>query len=366
MAEVIPMIQDFPRWLATTGIADDEERRTARWAGVSALVRSANRDATEALLKIALKTRQPPAAPALQKIREAFHEADNTFEMQRNDKELRLLAGATLAACLAGNDAVASQTSLAVSTATVGGSRKPDLPMDLNALAEAAIARTAETNSKRPDLSALASAETIELDFETAAAKAKEGNFDHVASAFGLAAQSTSDALAATASRQAGVIKKMDRYLRIQDEELQMLWWLVGERSLDLDCRLDEVGADLQPFVFAKELAGLTQYLPGPRGLRALLSRAGLKERKKIALTDAVNAADPAWLRSFMPEREPSSLTTPVHFAVRRQLETGTGQAWIAGWAATVELPAATSLPALAIGMQIYRERLLMSSAAGK
>jgi hypothetical protein len=365
MVETIPMIQDFPRWLATIGIADNEATLTARWAGVNSLVGSASREATEALLRIALKTRQPPAAPALQKVRDAFHAADNTFQMQGNDKELRVLAGAALAACLAGQASVASETSLAVSTAMFAG-RKTDLPLDLNVLAEASIVRTAESKSTRPDLSTLASAEKIQLNFENAATKAKEGNFDHVASAFGLAAQSTSAALNTAESRLSGVINALNRYLRTQDEELQMLWWLVGERSLDLDCRLDEVGVDLQPFVFAKELAGLTQYLPGPRGVRALLSRAGLKERRKISLADVVNAADPTWLRSFMPDREFSPVTTPFHFAVSRQLETGAGQAWIQGWAASVELPATTSLPALGLGMQIYRERLLILSAPRK
>jgi hypothetical protein len=280
--------------------------------------------------------------------------------MQRNDKELRILAGATLAGCLlAGNALVASETALAVSTALVGGAKKGDLPMDLNVLAEAAIVQTAESNSARPDLSPLSSATGITLDFDTAAAKAKEGNFDHVATAFGLAAQSTRSALGTVMTRQTEVLKAMQRYMRIQDEELQMLWWLVGERSLDFGCRLEAVDADARPFVFAKELGALTQYLPGPRGVRALLSRAGLKERK-IGIADAVNAADPNWLRTFMPERDPSAVTAPVHFAAKRQLETGVGVDWVAGWAASAELPATTSLSALDLGMQIYRERLLM------
>jgi hypothetical protein len=128
-----------------------------------------------------------------------------------------------------------------------------------------------------------------------------------------------------------------------------------------LDCRFDAVKVELQPLIFAKELADATEYLPGPRSVRALLSRAGLKDRKKIAVADVINAAEPVWMKTFMPENDLSPVTTPIHFGLRRQLETGAGETWIAGWAAAVGLPADFALAPLALGMLVYRERLLMS-----
>ena len=152
----------------------------------------------------------------------------------------------------------------------------------------------------------------------------------------------------------------MNTFVRVQDEELQMLWWLTGQRSEDLDCAFGAVAADAQSLVFAKELADHTEFLPGPASVKGLLSRAGLKERKKIAISTAINAADSAWVRKFVPEGEPSPVSTPIHFGIKRQLETGQGEAWIAGWAAAVGVKATLAVSPLGLGVLFYRERLLL------
>ena len=94
--------------------------------------------------------------------------------------------------------------------------------------------------------------------------------------------------------------------------------------------------------------------------MKGLLSRAGLKERKKLAVSDAINAADAAWLHTLVDHHDPSPVTMPIHFGIKRQLETGAGEAWIAGWAAAVGVPANLQMPSLTLGNLFYRERLLL------
>ena len=358
--DTIPMLQDFPRWLAATGMGDNEARRNARWEGIRALARDSDRAQVETLLRIALKSRHAAPSTDLEAIRNTFYKADNTFEMKGNDKELQILASAALAAVMSLSDDTAADAAVTISAALVSGHRKPNLPMDLNVLANAAITRIAESNSKRPNLSAFVSTDAPKFDFEKASAKTKENSWEGVAAGFTLAADATRAGMAALAKRQALAIGEIDRFLRMQDEELQMLWWLTGERSLDLDERFEAVTAELQPLLFAKELADATEFLPGPRSVRALLSRAGLKDRKKVAISSVMNAAPPGWVQTFMPEAELSPVTTPLHFALSRQRETGAGEAWVAGWAATVELPSDLGLTPLALALLFYRERLLM------
>jgi len=79
-----------------------------------------------------------------------------------------------------------------------------------------------------------------------------------------------------------------------------MLWWVFGERSEDFNQLLKEVPAKAQPLVFAKELADATKFLPGPVSTKGLLSRAGLKENKKVTIPEAVNACDTSWLKSLI------------------------------------------------------------------
>jgi hypothetical protein len=359
--EPLPMHPDFARWHASIGLGDDEARRQSRWAGVSAVAQAADSKDIEILIRLAFKSRQPAAAAQVQKIRQAFKTADAAFEMQGNDRELQVLAAASLAALMNAGNNSGAEAALAVTTASMAGARKPDLPMELHVIAEGAIDQIAETNRKRPNLAAHTSMDALKFDFEEAAAKAKaEPNAEGFAQAFMLAAEAAHAVFAQMARRQVNAVQAMGSFLRVQDEELQMLWWLTGQRSFDLDCTFAAVAAEAQSLVFAKELADNTEFLPGPASVKALLSRAGLKDRRKIALSTAINAADASWLQELMPEGEPSPLSTPIHFGIKRQLETGAGDTWVPGWAAAVGVAANFAASPLTLGLLFYRERLLL------
>lgn len=355
------MHPDFPRWHDAIGLGNDQERRVARWAGVSAVAQDDTSTNIEALLRLAFKSRQPATSPQLAKIREAFRAADATFEMQGNDREMQVLAGAALAQLMNLGGLAGAEAALAVTTAALAGSRKPDLPVDLHVLGEDAIGQIAESSRTRPKLTTHATTDAPKFDFEKAAAKVRETpNWEGVAEAFGLASDATRSALTIIARRQANAVNALDAFIRVQDEELQMLWWLIGQRSKDLDCAFDAVPAEAQALVFAKELADHTTVSPGPSSIKGLLSRAGLKDRRKLAVSAAINAADAAWLQDMVPEAEPSPVSTPIHYGIKRQLETGAGEAWIAGWAAAVGVPATIALSPLTLSLLFYRERLLL------
>jgi hypothetical protein len=357
-----PMHQDFARWYGSVSMGDDTARRIARWQGILNLVGGAEGVEVEALLRLAHGGRAAPNAQAVQAVRQAFKEADDTFEMTGNDRELQVLAGVALVVLMEDlNKELGGNAALASTTAAVGGARKFDLPMNLAALGEAALKRRGVLIRKRPSLLKAVSIESPKFDFERAAAKVREQpDWQGVAAAFALAADDATVGMQALAQRQAKAIRAVDDFIRVQDEELQMLWWLTGQRSEDYDCAFDAVPADAQPFVFAGELAECTELLPGPPSVKSILSRAGLKERKKIAVTAAVNAPRADWLQKLVENIDPSPVSTPLHTAVKRQLETGPGEAWVAGWAASTGIDAAVVLPRLTLGELFYRERLLL------
>ncbi len=326
-----------------------------------AVAKGADSHVNEALIRLAFKGKQPAATAQVQKIRDAFRAADATFEMQGNDRELQVLAATTLAILMHNGGDQGAEAALSVTTTALAGTRKPDLPMDLAVLAEGAIAAIAEAQRKRPNLGAELSAKAPKFDFEKSAAKVREAfNADGVIQAFNLCAETVRAALGQLAARQAEGLRGVDRFLRVQDEELQMLWWLIGQRSVDLNCSFEDVPPEARALVLAKELADCTQFLPGPAGMMGLLSRAGLSDRRKIGVAQAINAADAVWLRQLVQDKEPSPVSCPLHFGVKRQLETGVGEAWIAGWAAACSVAADLGFSALTLGNLFYRERLLL------
>lgn len=357
-----PMHPDFARWYRAVELDDNQERRQARWDAVGVLREKANFALVEALIRLAFKTRQLPASNSLQLMRDVFTEQDETFPAQGNDREMQILAGASLAAIMEDDGDVACCAALAVTTTSMAGGRRAELPMDLNGLAENALLRLAEGNRQRPDITTYAEGRVIKVDYEKAVAKIREiPNADGFAQAFALVGESVRSAISFSANRQAAAMKAVDKFIQLQDEELQMLWWFIGQRSQDYACAFDAVPSEAQPLVLASELADATNVLPGPPSVKALLSRSGIKERKKITIPAAVNSAKPEWLQEKIGEDTHSPVTTPLHDAFRRQLETGAGDAWVAGWAAATGISESLALPLLTLGTLFYRERLLIA-----
>ena len=355
-----PMHDKFSRWYRAVSLDDGRERRKARWEGVSEIARNADRNTAEGLLRLAHKSRHAPAADVVGAIREAFKATDDTFEMSGNDRELQILAGACLAVMMETDEDVGAVAALIATTSGFGGARHPDLPMDLAALGETAIARMGDANRSRPSLEAYLKAPR-KLDFDNAATKiSEEQTFESVSDAFKLSATTVRATVSQLSKTLASAIDAIDDFLRVQDEELQMLWWLTGQRSSQLDCSFDAIPVDARPLVLANELARHTKFLPGPPSVRGILSRAGLKEHENVRIVDAVKAADCDWLQGLVADVDPSFVSTPLHAAIKRQLETGPGEAWVAGWTASTEVNDDYACSGLELGNLFYRERLLL------
>jgi hypothetical protein len=353
--EVPPMSQEFRTWYSEVDMGGDPDRQQRRWVGVWNLVSGASWEDIEALIRAVFRTKQKPAEIVLARIRQAL-----VGEDVGSDREFEILCGATLHHLTQGGGTRGSRTALAISTASFGGVRNGTLPVDLARVAEAMVGHLAEKVRTRPDLGTEALRKPIALDFNSAVAKLKEiQNFDGVAQALSLAATSVKTTINRVLSHTTSAIERASDFMTVQDEELQMLWWLIGERSWDQDKPFSAVTGDARPLVFAKELAGMTRVVPGPQSIKALLSRAGI-EQKAVNVPAAVNACESEWLNTLVSDAEVSSVTFPIHFAVKRKLETGDAEAWVAGWSAATGVPADHTVSALVLADLFYRERLLM------
>ena len=174
-----------------------------------------------------------------------------------------------------------------------------------------------------------------------------------------MAAEATNTALAEVLRMLKSLAIAATDFAAIQDEELQMLWWVFGGRSAEMECAFDAIHLDAQSLILAADLAGMTKFLPGPMSAKAILSRSGLKERKRCTIPAAVNACDSGWLNRQVEGREISPVMQPIHFAIKRKLETGDDTSWVAGWSGAIGIEAAHAMSALTLGNLFYRERLI-------
>ncbi|WP_368508190.1 GTPase-associated system all-helical protein GASH [Bradyrhizobium lupini] len=360
MAEegVLPMRDEFPRWYRVVDVGENRARLDARWKGVSSLVDAADVGIIDTMLAVLVKTRTQPDADTMAELRGHFKAADDLFEMSNNDRELEVLCGAALATVLEGTDDVAAKAALATSIALFAGVRRTDFPYDFDAAAEAAIARISERRRTRPALPRLGQVGRFGVDSDTIE-KLKQGvTHETVVAAINVVAAQANAAARDMTVKAGAAIQAMEHFAAIQDEELQLLWWLFGGRSKKLDMPFADVPADAQPIILASELADATQFMPGPESVKPILSRAGLKERKKTGVAAAVNACDAELLREFVEGVEPAPLVRPLHFAIHRKLEAGDDTSWAANWSAVTGIGAEAALPGIELGNLFYRERL--------
>lgn len=352
------MHTDFPRWYREVSVEENRDRLQRRWMGLSSILPTLDQAAVENLLRTVFHAKSGPTPEAIEKIRQAFKVADDLFDLQGNDREVEVLSGSILAVLLEKNDHLSGWAALAITTSALNGKRTLQLPLDLIALAENAIARIAEKNRERPNLQS-AKLDAPKIGFAKAKEKLTTIDAVGIGATFDAAAEAINLSLSNMVKEFNSSIDATADFIAIQDEELNMLWWVLGERSDGVKKIFTAIPERQRPLILGAELADATTYLPGPRSIGGLLTRAGLESKHTLTIPDAVNACDKAWLEPLSNNKAVSPLSQPIHFAIQRKLETGDEASWISGWAGSCGLDATLSFPSLTLGTLFYRERLL-------
>ena len=164
------------------------------------------------------------------------------------------------------NDDLSASTALAISTSALAGMRPLALPMDLAGVAEQAIARIAEANRVRPKLNEML-LEPQTLTFVKAKEKLTTIDGVNIHAMVDGMASAINIALGGVANKVNAIVSKTSTFITIQDEELDMLWWVLGERSVGVKKPFESIPEKERPLIFAAELAQATAYLPGPRSI---------------------------------------------------------------------------------------------------
>lgn len=355
------MHPEFPSWYSHVDLENKADKRQARWSAIETYLE--DEVDVEMLLKLAHSFRQQPTQEQMTAFRQCFRDHDETFPLSGNEKELQLLACSCLAVLINANDYKQSaEAALSILTADFNGAREVQSPIDLIGIANESITLLGIESRKRSGL-AKPAVKFNKISMKDITDSIAANNWPDISQAFSSTEDVINDKLLTQVQTQFNtVMSRTQKLIEIQDEELQMLWWVIGEYSHSLDCPFDKLEQNSKALVLAAELANETKLLPGPAAIKALLSRAGLtKQRKKIKITAAINSASEEWLKSQIDDKNITPLTTPIHFAIERQLETGAGDSWIAGWSASTNIDKDFSLTAIDLSTLYYRESLLAS-----
>ncbi len=154
------------------------------------------------------------------------------------------------------------------------------------------------------------------------------------------------------------------RVVAVSAEETNILWWLFGGRSRDLDIPFADVSADAIALCAAKELADLTTLLPGPAALKAIADRAIQHGRAKcigpVVLAQSIRSLPDDWKSAFVtqwagyPFRQHCRIANAINGHGRT-----TATKWPGDFATLTGLPKDYKLPAATLANLFYRECLV-------
>ncbi|WP_133645218.1 GTPase-associated system all-helical protein GASH [Paraburkholderia flava] len=353
------MHQEFPKLFSE--ISTDGAERDQRWAGIEVFVGAWSVPKVEILVRLAFGTKVPAGGhrqEELEKAHAEFHKAfsdiDPSFEP--GGRQDQVLAAAALLQLSTAD----SRSAMAITTTACGGARKAHLPIDLVTSAENTLTQLSAARRKRPDLSNV-KVEVPEFEFEPDFSGVQPNQPHTFKGLFESLRGTLNDTLYELTERFNKSVETVVSANKMADEELDMLSWVFGGRSLIPNKAFSEVPSIQKPLVFARDLASLTKIYPGPKVVPALLSRAGINTTGEVTIVDAVNAVSDEWTSAVLRGRTPSAASSPIHAALARREETGADGGWQAGWAAATGIDAGAALSPIALAELFYREILWLS-----
>lgn len=361
MPSIAPMPPEFIVWHRTLVVEGSNSDATRYWEEIAEFRARITtfRDA-ETVVRIALRSKQRPHAESVARVRAALQEVAPDLASEGAEREFELSCAAVCMNFLLARGSLSAEIALLLSTGSVSGKRAPQHCASLCVAAEAALLTFGDRARQRPPLKLEALTKldenAVALSMRTAP---PEDAAAHAARGSGAAVQHVASYLRSLQR----VMNIVDQTLKAQDEELQMLWWLMGGTSKDLATPFTNLGLQ-RPLVLAKELAAQTTQLPGPRSVEALLARSGISRDLPTSVSQVVNAADTGWLERVLGNLTALPSVLPLHAAIAGRLETGDAAAWIPAWNAATSLDASVDFDAMALALQFYRERLIAREIA--
>lgn len=348
------MQDQFFGWYNGMELGENPEVRSQRWNSVQAIAKSPSGTTLEVLTRLAFRAKLQHLSNEAGHIRSQLAEGGPPLP----DEETAVMSAVALAVVLDEMDATSAKAAALIIGASCAGLRMLKQPMDLVGMARNVQTYLAETTRRRPTLEQQKLVNP-QLDITAGLNGLQEDDIGTVRAAIEALATASTKALTAMVTRQRQFESAVQNYVKVQDEELDILWWLQGGQCTGFELTFAEIQPDFRPIVFAVELAALTKLLPGPTALPSLLARAGVDDSVQLSIPAAIQGLPQDWLPRLLPEVKAgkvSATTTPILEAVRRRQEADGQDSWIAVWSTVTGIDSTTALPGQALAEALYRE----------
>lgn len=232
-------------------------------------------DRNEVIILVTIAFGQPVMADDEAWFREPFKEAEPTFAMRGNDRELQLLASAILETVCHGENDLAVLAACAVEVAVHRG-----WVSVLQELCETAAQCLLDLGATRripppqpktvpPTIWTTTVEEAVELHLPASTTATASGTTEVLRAL----AESMEQAIKANLRSSVALAKWATTRSVLAAEETNLLWWLLSGRSESLDMMWSSVPPNLLAIAAGRELASMSAVVPAPPQAAAILEQ---------------------------------------------------------------------------------------------
>jgi hypothetical protein len=353
------MHKNFGEWYRLVSIEPDGEKLQKRWDGVEEWT-TALREDDRAILETVRIFQGLSEKTSREAFLEAFRNHDAAFP-QRNELELRVLAGASLVECAYQSDAEADDARAAIIAGTaLETSNLLVADLQLREVAGEVLAglqKTVRSQRERPAFDASAINDTAQAASGAMKKVAAAADLNQITAPIQTLFQSLVTIIRALADAS--------QSLRCADEEINILWWLEGDSSRDINVPWSALHKHAVPLIAGKELADLTNVTLGPQDVAALLHRIVSSVKCKETTIEAyVNAVPNEWVKAHAATTAGHGLDlAPISLALSHRAQSDSSN-WKQFFDASSGISASTSLTPERVARQAYMEAVLLRTLA--
>lgn len=357
----------FAEWYRAAGVDPKAGDLEQRWQGVEGFAKDLNLQNGLELVRL-FYGRPPQSASFVDEYSAVFQAIDRSFPMRDNGLELQVLAGATIAHVVqTTRSVVADALALGMLCGYCQGLRQKVVNGEI-----IEYARNYLVNE---------SVKVRDID-EDLVIKVPDVNLKNLLDALTAASTGSSltvlqepikapfvklaDAIKELSSSINDMAGKIAQEIDSHRENSDILWWVFGEHSRDLNKRMSELPLPFAALIAGKELADLVRVIPGPLAAPAFLDKmlrfADSELSKPTSIKDGVNVAPQEWRQQLIEGRGTRRVQglCPVHLAIQKSLEFDKATQWLAPFEKAAEIKSKSAITPLDLAIQVYQERMLM------
>ncbi len=359
----------FPDWYREVSLELDQQELDLRWKAIESIAAKLTKEQCFNLVH-QLFMLPIPDNNYLEQFRTAFRDTDSAFPMRGNDRELPILAGATIATVLGVEGPTA--TCLALSTVCVAFGEYDINPPVTDIVTEAmdylenlSIKTTKVDEIKSQDLPTL----NIQSHLKTIKELIDANNRDIMLSVSPMYEMLRNINTFCRKNMECirGLTEIMNHDMTNLHEELDILWWIYNQTSKDTDSRFDSYEKIEEICLLAgKELSNLVKSNVGVFAadmfIRKIISSGRNQIPKQVKLSDIINMAPKQWRERLVSDivNILPPFICPIHLAVKLSVSANGNKSWSSFFKKATRLSPNLKKSPLDFSLQFYRESLFL------